>query len=1782
MTQSPKKKIIFTLAAVGISVMAVFFAVPTVRAQFAGPAIIIQDIPRQTSEVKQTITDRLKSLLDRSIKIAYKNSLRVFLGKLAEDTAIWVSSAGTGQKPLFLDDPGQYFADLSNAAAGDFADTLSTQFLGISLCQPNLQGQLQLEIGLRSLLNPATFCQDSCQSTYNSKVQTPEQQGRVVTSVGSGVLNRNNKIDNGEELFFYESESTRLKKLATGNTGTETPLRCYVDLSQFYSQTGPPAPSDYIIDPATEEYETLSPTACLQIYQYHTTQYRQDAQRELNSCNQSCTYGKRTARCTLDQIGDNLKNLNSSDFSKAVSVYFDTGQNQIGQLLKLYTEAVTQADFAQQKERDIYQFGNIGPIRSAITGRILTPADLTSARAKLPVEKSTVAEETFTGITEDVLRGAAGVFTNTLVGKLIERFFNGTCGLNPDACSGPSGARTRLGSLLFNSPTGIAAARLQFASLAKINYIIGDPSRDEILVSDELVSRGIIDNRFKQAIDEGLTVQEAIDKGLLDPNKTFGFTTNGIEPQDGYPFTSLLYLRKYRITPVGWELAAKYSQIAPESENLTLGKLIDRYSQCAPEEQRSCSNDPATTCREDVDCNTTASCNADSDCAAPYDTCRVSSTGVGRCQVSCTSNADCAGSPTGNTCSAGFCTNGTNTCTAVSGTQVPVSPYCGLVDPNWVLKAPQTFCQRQGAGEEIISRQFVCDEDTNGDNKILCSGDTPDIGHWIIERRTDTCADERSCISENEDGSCRAYGYCFEERPSWKFSGERCDQQFVSCDNFTNPDGIQVSYLTDTLDHYNDGFCNGAAGCQWYCQAPSYDSATNVGSCTSTSVDDKIYLTRAAQTCSASDAGCNEFVRTAVGPNLLPNGDFELLGSTDNRDDGVDDNLPDGTVLSWLEHQTPNPSTHEFQATSDAFSGETAVLLRSNSGPGAHFATRVDTGYPVNGRTFTFSFYAKADAPCTVPYGVQYWDTAGGTFGTSQDAVFTTVNEWQRFSITSQVPETPTGEDNGMVEPFIVNRNISCTLTLDAAMLQEVNGTTTFSTYADAPKVYLNGNRVSCTADEVGCELYKPVSGGQTIPGVARAADRCTEDVAGCQAWTATPIAGPPARPQQSVNFITNTGNQCSAQYVGCEEYTNLNKVAQGGEAKEYFTRIDQCVTTNNSNLGTFYTWEGDDVTGYQLRSHEFLLAGDGSPCTSITPGTPTSEPTCNGTDPNAVCTQSDLATNPDCTEYFDANAQQNFLRLKSKTIQASDTCNPYRNTIDEQNGNSVVYYIDNQGSATCPAPAAGCREYRGTGGNNIRTLVNDTFEDGDTLGWTGGAISTESVRVGGHSMRLTPGAYYDDVTLEQSRAYKVTLWAKGGTGGETLNIELRSDGGTTISYLGNVSLKSDWNVYTLGPGIAAGSLGTGQRIVVTANSGETIYVDNVQVQEVANTVYAVGGTQTTCDAQDVGCAAYTDRSGQKQYLKSFNRLCSNEVVGCEAVVNTHNSDYPYSQSYAQQGVTVPADSVERWVVDRSYFCSETAQACEALGLPTVNTANLVTSWKPTYLINDPDQYDTILCRPDQLYCEEWTSSTGASVTFRDPGDRTCQYGAFVSTTAGWTQTNTTYGCPVVTPPSQGRPIGAACARTCVAGDRIGAACVDDTGCPGGGVGSCQGDVTQVGKSCSSNADCSAPNTCQYWAGLCPATQATCNEYRDPSDPLSCLTQCAYTEVNGVPQYYDQSCQLLDKNSGGLPGCRGYYYLRSTVEDTAAECGSVIDPTLGCRPFYDVSNQTVNFRGTSK
>jgi hypothetical protein len=82
--------------------------------------------------------------------------------------------------------------------------------------------------------------------------------------------------------------------------------------------------------------------------------------------------------------------------------------------------------------------------------------------------------------------------------------------------------------------------------------------------------------------------------------------------------------------------------------------------------------------------------------------------------------------------------------------------------------------------------------------------------------------------------------------------------------------------------------------------------------------------------------------------------------------------------------------------------------------------------------------------------------------------------------------------------------------------------------------------------------------------------------------------------------FIPRTADQCDLANAGCDEFTNLGEVAQGGEGREYYTYIRQCKKPEEAGVscGNYYTWQGLDNSGhglpsglyiYQIKANEFV-----------------------------------------------------------------------------------------------------------------------------------------------------------------------------------------------------------------------------------------------------------------------------------------------------------------------------------------------------------------------------------------------------------------------------------------------------------------------------------------------------------------------------------------------------------------------------------------------------------------
>ena len=79
----------------------------------------------------------------------------------------------------------------------------------------------------------------------------------------------------------------------------------------------------------------------------------------------------------------------------------------------------------------------------------------------------------------------------------------------------------------------------------------------------------------------------------------------------------------------------------------------------------------------------------------------------------------------------------------------------------------------------------------------------------------------------------------------------------------------------------------------------------------------------------------------------------------------------------------------------------------------------------------------------------------------------------------------------------------------------------------------------------------------------------------------------PSAREPDFLYFIARTGRTCDASNVGCEEFTNLDEVARGGEGKASYNYLRQCTKPDAAVCRTYYTWVGSETSGYQLKTYK-------------------------------------------------------------------------------------------------------------------------------------------------------------------------------------------------------------------------------------------------------------------------------------------------------------------------------------------------------------------------------------------------------------------------------------------------------------------------------------------------------------------------------------------------------------------------------------------------------------------
>lgn len=674
-----------------------------------------------------------------------------------------------------------------------------------------------------------------------------------------------------------------------------------------------------------------------------------------------------------------------------------------------------------------------------------------------------------------------------------------------------------------------------------------------------------------------------------------------------------------------------------------------------------------------------------------------------------------------------------------------------------------------------------------------------------------------------------------------------------------------------------------------------------------TSINDSkdIYFDRDAQTCPASAVGCSQFLRlkSGVGANLVFNGGFEYgdeywknywgggIGGTDKPIESIIDGK------AKLQYSTQSYNSY-FPVNVEA-GGYYRV---------SYDAAKVDSGDNVDLK-FEMIFVEKtADAginPPTYPLHRDVIETdcaseSGDGFitfvskpsGTSLERKscwlrvpagaklmmfkpYASVNggyvyfdnlkiekvSYPSLAATAYVPYSPEEAQGGQVSYLKrAPESFNCYYYKDGATKRWPTTPDELDSVLANRSLACSGFAGVCLSSEVGCELYKPLNGDPTVPGVANDIDACPQECAGYQVYK-----------QESTRFVNdkyrqfiadNKAKYCSASYAGCDEFTNLDEIGKGAETKEYYSSIRACQKPGIDDAA-YYTWEGSDTSGYQLKAYNLKKSGvtdnfsaptanqGNAPCTNLSYDD-SGNPVCKDvvlTNPSAeekaaagICSAGDLAANADCRQFYDVDGNIHY-RLLSRTISVSSNCHPYRRTMTQNsvkeaeedckahagwwNSNNECIYMAIPGEGMkCPASAKGCRAYTGNRGNNVRKVIDvDNFGlQGSTTGqWIGFNaagnetnlfVSSESTFPGGNSLTNTFNTITvsHPVSIKKGKTYTLTFWAKGSNSFSLDHIRFSGAGSDASKYFavkrvaGDNLLSNrpvfgqDWNLYELGP----------------------------------------------------------------------------------------------------------------------------------------------------------------------------------------------------------------------------------------------------------------------------------------------------------------------------------------------------------------------------------------------
>ncbi len=914
------------------------------------------------------------------------------------------------------------------------------------------------------------------------------------------------------------------------------------------------------------------------------------------------------------------------------------------------------------------------------------------------------------------------------------------------------------------------------------------------------------------------------------------------------------------------------------------------------------------------------------------------------------------------------------------------SPYCNLVDPQWILRAPAYNCKTLRYGQLVQPKSAG---------------------------RFEYCADIQDCVVEDEQGNCKAFAYCAKEKNVWRLKGDTCNPQFETCWQFSRTsDNENFAYLRNTLDI---AACNaGNAGCRWYSIAK--DAA---GEWISDDVSKRLYFNKQIKNypCSEDAAGCSYFLRFA---NTRDAAGVERIikAVQDNRAAGDGYSNYDQIQNLYLKINTGVPREQNPLYCSREFVGcekytplngdpsVTAIISNLDRCPrecvGYDSYIQEPTYFEV--RKFGVEFIPATAKQCTAKEAgcEQFTNLDAPAAGGENIENYSRLRQCEKFGADAKTYFYWEGTDTGyQLNRFSLVKGLALSYSYTNKDGQKIDVSESgeppkysrgFQDYAGCNKeVFDSKTDPDCFElfDETGNRWYRKLSMTISSPNPDFYLGGVIPFEAACHNY----------RKSLSGELVCRLRGVCTDP-AGC--------ACSAGDLKCNVLQGEDSCSNDNSCINTGGRWQGGECL-YQAIPKESVR------CQAV-----------------------------GCKQYKGSTAR-NERNIIFDTFEKVDI-NPRWGSESGQISRSPVSLL--------------------YGGNSLKFKNTLTFDLAETCRLPVSCALREGcqcVTSNGNTCLVSRDQQSCSAAFVGSnRTYTAKFYIKHSTTlPSTASVKFGSSAANADLAIGSHrAITTDWSEVILGPLLFNRTPSPAEKLIIEVRveqapgafvpAATDSYIDNVVIREERESHYLVENswkTPNTCETDPpltggiaqtsmLGCKTYTDRFGRTDYLKSFKTLCPSNKVGCEAVVDTHNSASPYREVFNEGDpaqLVVPADSIEYVINDPNAYCAKESKACMAAGLPSLNqkdelkicdlgvTCNntkgclcqgkdisefdcivkqgsrTCRGWEEIFYLNDPDKYNQTLCKSAELWCEEFSDGSTLHY-FKDPLDKICEYKAIPGT----------------------------------------------------------------------------------------------------------------------------------------------------------------------------------------